>query len=117
MSPQVICKNLQETALLKLTLELKVTCSAPKNRSRGEEMRKICEEGDVITHALRHTHTHTFWALELRVAVYPRIADVAVSEVEDICKFTSFERAWHSSNEDSLLWINGLDVVHDIITI
>ena len=41
MSPQVTGKNLQETALLKLTLELKVTRPAPKIiGQRGEEMRR-----------------------------------------------------------------------------
>ena len=61
--------------------------------------------------------THTFWVLELRITVYPCIADFAISGVENTCKLTGFERAWHSSNEDGLPWINGLGVVHDVITV
>ena len=59
----------------------------------------------------------TFWVLQFRITVYSSIADIAVSGVEDVCKLTGLERAWHSSNKDGLPWVNGLGVVHDVITV
>ena len=77
----------------------------------------------IHTHAHTHTHTltlsltslslslmHTFWILQFRITVYPSIADTAVSRVEDVCKLTGLERAWHSSNEDGLPRINGIQL-------
>ena len=67
--------------------------------------------------SLSHARAHTFRVLQFRVTVYSCIADIAVSGVEDVCKLTGLERARYSSNEDGLPRINGLGMVHDVITV
>ena len=123
---------------MKLTLELKVTRPAPIGQRR-EEMRGkcggdftiLCRQAGAHTNALSHYYLTicslslslslslmlTFWVLQFRITVYSSIADIAVSGVEDVCKLTGLERAWHSSNKDGLPWVNGLGVVHDVITV
>ena len=58
-----------------------------------------------------------FGVVNIRVAIYRSMADVAVSGVENFSQFKGLPLTWHSSNENGLAWVNRFGVVHGVVTV